>query len=192
MVKGIPVSEEEIQDYIVIDGKAYVQYFNAIRDYIIEHVDKFSTTSLIKAMETYSGVIEPEETDGEYRISQAIELYQFCKEHPNTNPPNENDFILGVLFACNFKYFTCNSCCYASADDEFSCIDSLLRTNEIDSVCWCGGWIGLIEIIEIDRTLKLLIPDFGVPQPDYHYARGEISARGINAFREFTVRKFRD
>ena len=167
---AIPVPEStpqsEFDNLIAEDRKQYVEYLNAIRDYIINNINRFSTKSLIKAMETY---YEAEEEPPFYRIKQAIDVYKYCKEHPNDVEENNKDFILGVLFVCNFVYCSYNSGTYMSAHDKFSSVDDLLAGNKIAASFGCGGYYCVIEIIEIGRVLKLLIPEFNVPQPKFHY-----------------------
>ena len=179
---GIPVpettTESEYEKLIAEDTKLYTKYFDAIRDYIIDNINRFSTKSLIKAMETYH---EECEKPPIRRLKQAIDIYKYCKEHPNDVEENDNDFILGVLFVSNFVYCSHNSCVYVSANDEFSMVDNLLESNNIFASFGCGGGFSLIEIAEIGRVLKLLIPEFNVPQPKFHYGEGDRYFRGIEA-----------
>lgn len=162
--KTTPKSEYE--KLITEDSKRYAEYFDAIRDYIINNINRFSTMSLIKAMETY---LEEDEEPPIKRIKQAIDVYKYCEEHPNDVEENDNDFILGVLFVSNFAYCSYNSGVYGSDGDEFSVVDNLLSSNNIRATFWCGGYYCYIDIIEIERVLKILIPEFNIPQPKFHY-----------------------
>lgn len=188
---AIPVPEstlpEEYENLVAEDGKRYAEYFNAIRDYIINNIDHFSTKSLIKAMERYQ---EEDEELPIRRIKQAIDVYKCCKEHPNNIPENDKDFILGVLFVSNFSYCSYNSGCYVSANDEFSMVDDLLASNEIAATFGWGGCYCIIGIMEIGRVLKLLIPEFDVPQPKFHYRDDGWAHNGIDGMKTLEYDEF--
>ena len=148
------------------DLKAYTKYFNSIRDYIIEHIDKFSTNSLIHAITSYR---EDDEHDIEgnsrefedcRRIEQVVYLYNYCKEHPNNVEPNDKDLILGYLFVSRFCY-------QPSSHDDI--VKNFLKENNIRYESALFGNYLAFNVIDIEGALKLLIPEFNVPQPVYHY-----------------------
>ena len=197
---GVSVSTVSEYDYILknVDIKVYTEYFNSIRDYIIDNIDKFSTQSLIHAMELYYGCgndIEydyivynfhgtiwddryghlTEEERQDYvknaykhwkRIKPAVDLYNYCKVHPNNVEPNDKDFILGVLFVCGFDYIT-----DSSETDEIYKVDEFLEENKGigEAIYGSGGCYAAITVRNIENVLKLLIPEFNVPQPVYHF-----------------------
>ncbi len=166
--RGKLISSQNFDEIIKEDVKEYSEYFDSIRNYIIDNLDKFSTQSLIEGMEKYF-INDVEDIDERSRLQQAVEVYNYCKQHPNNVEPNDKDFILAVLFSCGFVYYTYNSCCWSSAHDEFEKIDTLLRTNDINVIIGSGGCYGVVTIRDIEGTLKLLIPEFNVEQPKYHY-----------------------
>ena len=169
---GVAVPPKEMNEYYInSDLEAYNKYFDSIRDYIIGHIDTFSTKSLIEAIESYRETGRNDDDEPPDRIRQANDLYHFIKEHPSNVEENERDFILGTLFVCNFDF---------ECQDEFEGVENFLRTNEIDFQTWTGGWYGGFKIRNIGRCLELLIPDFNVPQPQYHYYQQEREIDEIN------------
>lgn len=178
----IPVSSKKYDYYFKFDVVAYTDYFNSIRDYIIEHIDKFSTTSLIRAMESYRKTDE----DVRYRIQQAVELYHFCKEHPNNVPENDNDNILGILLVCNFSYDDSSTRQYI----EHDIIGEFLNKHDISFTYWRGEHNAITNIDNIGGVLKVLIPEFNVPQPPYHYRKGWV--REIEALHKLCKISFDD
>ena len=131
-------------------------------------------------METYREEGRRDDDEPPDRIRQANDLYHFIKEHPNNVEENERDFILGTLFVCNFDFECHNHDHYLSHNDEFEGVENFLETNEIDAQVGTGGWYGCIKVRNIQRCLDLLIPDFNVPQPQYHYYQQERERDEIN------------
>ena len=127
-----------------------------------------STQSLIEGTERYHKYDE----GVAYRHQQVIDLYKYCKEHPNKVEPNDRDFILGALFASGFQFCSYNLGAGGSSHDKLKLVDDLLRDNDIDvDFAYPGIAACNIYVIEIGRVLKLLIPDFNYPQPPFHYSK---------------------
>lgn len=160
---------KEFKQLVREDAKPYSEYFDAIRDYIINNINinLMSTQSIIEGTQRYHNYDE----DIVIRPRQVVDLYKYCKEHPNNVEPNDRDFILAVLFAAAFGYCSYNLGAGGSCHDKLELVDNFLRDNEIEAVF---GYPGIsacyVFIVEIGRVLKLLIPDFNYPQPPFHYS----------------------
>ena len=144
------------------DMDAYKKYFDSIRDYIINNIDKFSTQSLLRAITSYHEEGESEFGDCE-RIKQVLDIYNYCKEHPNNVEPNEKDLILGYLLVSGFRYEG------SGYEPDYDEVESFLHDNDIYLISGSGGSYVVYDILDIERALKLLMPEFNVPQPIYHY-----------------------
>lgn len=165
----IPLSCPDNDSIVKSDLESYIQYFNSIRDYIIDNIDQFSTDSLIKAMETYYK--EDEIPENRYRIQQGVDVYNYCLQHQNNIKPNKNDCILGALLISGFIYGTHGSDCYKPDDKVafYDYIEEFLEINKINNTSWSNGCYLEFHINDIEGALKLLIPEFNFPQPPYHY-----------------------
>ena len=90
-------------------------YFNFVRDFMINNINQISTTSFLQGFENKF------QRNSMWILPQARDIYEFYVDNRNNIPYNVNDYVLGKMFGCCFLY-----------DRKYSGVASMCDSTVID------------------------------------------------------------